>query len=291
VAQALSFALSRNSQTVDLSTNSISVQSGAQGLDAPGTDLLERRAAGIFGSFVTGLDAQARDIFLPLMLTASGLSGLADLRQQIFNVSRLGTAVRLTVTQADGTMRYIDGYRTGDNGASWESSTWTVTGIQKMGLKLRCPDPWFRGPQISYVFRTTPPQFFPLLPVSLGPSQIIGSVSELNTIGDVPSYPTWTITGPCTQVVATDVDSNRSWTLNATLQPGEQAIVRTDPRLAASGPMVTGPDGSSWWSKLAAPYDLWPLLPEQPQIQVTVTGLTSASSVVADVDPLYESAL
>lgn len=288
--ERLKFTLVRGARSLPL-TGAYQVQAGADGLDAGPTSLLERRSAGVYGAFAAGFDSDARDVFLPLLMRGTSLTHMAALRRALLDVCRTGQVVRLVVERPDGSTRWVEGYRVGDGG-SWDAGTWSVHGWQRWGLTLRCPDPWWRSDPVTWPFNySIGGGFFPLLPVALSPSRVSGEVSTLSMVGDVESYPTWTLTGPCTAVTATDMVRGRSWTVTGPLLAGQSATVRTDPRLAAEGPLVTGPDGSSWGSHLAAPFDLWPLGPEAPRIKVEIATAAPGAAVTAVVNPLWESVL
>lgn len=290
--ERLKFTLTRGPNRTLPLTGAYQVQVGVDGLDTGPTSLLERRSAGVFGSFAAGFDSDARDVFLPLLLRGMSVTHLKALRKALLtDMCRTGELVRLVVESPNGSLRWIEGYRVGDGGP-WGEGTFSVSGVQKIGLTLRCPDPWWRSDPVVWPFNYAGGGgFFPLLPVALSPSRVSGEVSTLDMVGDVESYPTWTLTGPLTAVTATDMVRGRSWTVTGPLLAGQSAIVRTDPRLAAEGPMVTGPDGSSWGSHLAAPFDLWPLGPEAPRIKVELATASTGASVTAVVNPLWESAL
>lgn len=290
--ERLLFSLTRGTRTLPL-TGRYQIQVGVQGFDVSASSVLERRAAGVSGTFVEGMDSGSRSVWLPILIRGRSLTELKALKRAVLDIALRGEPVLLVVTSPDGSRRFIEGYRLGGGNDTWDAGSWHVSGWQRWGLELHCPDPWWRSIPVEWRFPYGggPGGFFPILPVSLAPSQVTETVSTLEMVGDVESYPEWVITGPCTSVTATEVKSGRTWTLNAPLDAGQQVKVRTDPRDAAEGPMVVGPDGSDWYRYMAPPYDLWPLPVESPQVRIEMAGAATGSGVTAVVNPLWETAL
>jgi hypothetical protein len=264
-----------------------------QGLDTPASELIETLGAGLAGSIGEGITIGTRSVFLPIRIRGENFAELRALRAGLLAVTRLGQPVDLVVTVDDGDPRTITGYRVGDGSTSWQTDTFGVDGRQVLGLTLQCPDPWWRTDPVtfSWSYEGTGGAFFPLPPVSLAGSQVFGRRTVLNLLGNTDAYPAWELHGPFSAVTATDDLTGRTWTLTADVDTGEVVKVRTDPRLGRSEPLVLGPGGSSWISKVSPPYDLWPLGPESPSITISVTGATSDTKITATVTPLWEAAL
>lgn len=106
-----------------------------------------------------------------------------------------------------------------DNGESWVLSGHYVGGAEtqfgsdandhfcRWVITLNCPDPyWIRGASQSYTVNAgvTGRSIIPdLAELRLTSGQALGTLSVENS-GDVPSYPTWVITGPADSVVITN---------------------------------------------------------------------------------------
>lgn len=268
---------------------------GIEGLDQPASDLFQQRAAGQFGSYFRGVDVPAREIFLPLMVMRPTYQGMLDERDAYNALTSPynGDSVRITFTRPDGRQRFVDGYRVG-NAPTWDRGTWVPRiSWQKFGQTFVCPDPWWHGSAETVTW--SGPQdvdFFPITPVFLSSSVILGEPQTVTVRGDVIGYPFFQICGPCTSVTATHIESGRSWTFNIVLDGGydpECATINTDPRAAAEGPPVQGPDGMSAFEFLDPPYDLWPLPIGQQTVQLDVEGADSGTRVRMTVIALWET--
>lgn len=298
-AQIITLQLSRGSQVLDLplsanvSNHVWCVAPGIEGLDIPATEILENRLAGMFGSFYVGTDVPAREIFLPLMVRATDMLDWFA-KREVFNkltAPYADLSVRLTATRPDGTQRWIDTYRKAD-GVVWDLNTWIPRiAWQKFGVTFYAPDPWFRGTDVvkTWVNGGTAPNFFPILPVELAPSRILGQDVQVEVGGDIRTPPLWTISGPMTSITATHVDTGREWTLTAELDEGETAIVNTDPRAGVEAPRVQGPGGVSWWQYIEQPYDLWSLPIGTQTININVGGAGPTTAVEMRIPTLWET--
>lgn len=269
------------------------VAPGIEGLDIPASSLIQKRNAGMFGSFAAGIDVTAREIFLPLMVKAFNMSEWFE-RRNVYNKLTApyeDRTVRIWAHRPDGTSRWIDAFRTGD-APSWDLSTWIPRIFwQRFGQTFVCPDPWWRGEEavLSWASSGDAPVFFPITPVQLGPSQLFGDVHVVTVAGDVRAFPRWEITGPATEVTVTHVDTGNFWTLTGPLTAGQTAIVDTDPRAGVVAPRVQGPTGSSWWSHIEQPYNLWSLPPGDQRVTVEVAGVGTGTSVVMRIPSLWET--
>lgn len=297
-AQKLILTLERDGQSLDLPLSADvedhvwCVAPGIEGLDIPASSLIQKRTAGMFGSFGAGIDVQAREVFLPLMVRASNMSDWFA-KRDVFNKLTSpyeDLTVRITAHRADGTVRWIDGFRTG-NTPVWDLGTWIPRIMwQKFGATFVCPDPWWRGLDtvLEWKHSGVPPIFFPITPVRLSPSRLFGDDNQILISGDVRVFPRWEIDGPATSVTATHIETGNSWTLSATLLAGQTAIVDTDPRAGLATPRVQGPSGQSWWSNIEQPYNLWSVPPGSQTITIEVDGLDVGTAVRMSLPSLWE---
>ena len=299
MVDVIELELSRNDDTLALPLSATPghdwcVAPGIEGLDLPASKLLQERAAGQFGSYPRGVDVDAREVFLPLMVRANTLTQMLALRTTYNRLTAPyhGNSVRITATRPDGSYRWIDGFRVG-NAPVWDLRTWIpVISWQKFGQTFICPDPWWYSEPDVYVWALEIDSyevFFPITPVELVSAQIIGQPVSLFVDGDVISYPKFVITGSATEITATHIDTGREWVMEVTLADDEVLIVDTNPRLSET-PSVMGPDGSSWFQYMQPPYDLWSLPIGNQEIQVSVLGSSSATSVQMLLYPRWETA-
>jgi hypothetical protein len=270
---------------------------GIEGLDQPESSVFQQRSAGQFGSYFRGVDVPAREIFLPLMVRMPTYQTMLNERDAYNALTSPynDEPVRLVFTRPDGQQRHIDGYRAG-NAPTWDRGTWVPRiSWQKFGQTFICPFPWWSGPVLTATW--TGPEsvpFFPITPVFLSSSSVLGVPQTINVPGDVPAYPFWQICGPAESVTATHVETGRSWTFNLTLAGGydpECATIDTHPRSHShSGSAVKGPDGLSAFSSLEPPFDLWPIPSGQQTVQLDVTGADAGTIITMTIVSLWETA-
>jgi hypothetical protein len=301
VFEVISLTLSRDDQTLELPLTNVpghpwQVGPGVEGLDLPASKLLQERAASQFGSFHRGVDVDARDVFLPVMVRAASMSEWLELRATYNQLTSPyhGRSTRITATRPDNSQRWVDGFRVGD-APDWSLDNWIPRILwQKFGQTFVCPDPWWHSTADVYGWSIQPSVsgFFPLLPVNLSTSLVGGTPITIVVRGDIGSFPRFEIQGAATQITAQHVESGREWTLVAPVAGGanpETVIIDTDPRLV-DRPIVEGPDGSSWFKFLEPPYDLWTLPIGSQTVLVTALGADASTQVRLLVPPLWETA-
>lgn len=191
----------------------------------------------------------------------------------------------LTVYRSeDGSARSIDClYEDGWGGEANENVRYA-----NPTLTLLCPDGFWRGVNPQTIRREHGGVGTPYL--SPYPSVISGQVLGESTVandGDVEAYPSWVITGPATQITATNLTTGEAFTLTYTLLAGEQATITITPDRA----LVRGPAGQNLIGALNWPgASLWALLPGSNAVNFVVNGSASGTSVELSFYPRYETA-
>lgn len=187
----------------------------------------------------------------------------------------------LRVARPDGTAREIEAYYEdgwgGQGGENWLFANPVLT--------LYAPDGYWRDVAATVARRSYAPasSFFSPFPSITG-SNVLGD-TIINNPGDVTAWPTWTVTGPCTQVIATNATTGQSFTLSYVLLAGEQITITTD------RPTVRGPAGENIVSALNWPTAyLWGLAPGNNVIQFIAAGSSSGSAVELSFHARYEGA-
>lgn len=190
---------------------------------------------------------------------------------------------RLIVARPDGEARYIDClYEKGFEGEPGEDWLWSHPVIG-----FFCPDGSWRDVRPTVIKRSYSPTrsfFSPFL--SLSSSRVLGE-TVMHNPGDLPAWPEWTITGPATQIVATNHTLGQSFTLNAVLLAGEQVTISTD------RPMVRGPGGpdDNLVDQLNWPEcELWGLDAEDNHITFAVSGAGPGTDIQLLFYARYEGA-
>jgi hypothetical protein len=103
--------------------------------------------------------------------------------------------------------------------------------------------------------------------------------------GDVPSYPVWTLSGPFTDVTATNSTTGKTWKISYTAGVGEKLTLDTTPGVTSLVDLV----GTNRWDRLVSGYQLWPVVSGDNKITATIGGATAASVATMTYQPRYES--
>lgn len=237
------------------------------------------------GESVRHIRAQPARLTWPLHVWGETHQQFVDriraIRKAIMMTVHRGIPGTITVQRPDGSARYIEAFYEdgfgGEGGEHWLSANPVLT--------MFCPDGSWRDVDQVVERRTfgTPVSFFsPFLTVS--ESQVIGATT-INNPGDMTAWPTWTITGPCTSVTATNNSTEQSFVLTHTLIAGATATITTD------RPMVRGSAGENIADKLNWPAAyLWGLLPDANDIQFVVAGGSTGTAIELAFHPRYEGA-
>ena len=185
----------------------------------------------------------------------------------------------LGVQQPDGTQRLLECYVTAglDQPDTTDLPLWQTTWT----LTLTTQPYWIdvpanqQGP-IVFAAPTAGAGVPPMPPVLLSAATTLG-MATVDYTGDADTWPLWVVTGPGTPGV-TNLTTGLEWTLAVSVPEGDVWTIVTDP---AAGPSVTDQAGASQWAALAAadPRVLWPLVPGVNQLDVTLSGAETGSSV------------
>jgi hypothetical protein len=263
------------------------VQPGATGLDMPTYQVYADESPEIDGSAIRQIRAQARTIMLPVAVfsdvsRADFLARKRGLRRSLNPKLGAGT---LTITEADGSRRSIAAYY--QSGGEGDESV-DVAGMryQMVALVFVAPSPYWLGPPVHLDFQVAQSgSFFPLLPLTVADSQILGDTIISND-GDDVAYPVWTIRGPATSVVLTNVTSGLSLTLSQNLTSSDTVVIDTRERVQTV--LMNG--STNLWPKLATGSALWGLGPADNEVALTLAGASTSTLVSLDYQPRYLSA-
>ena len=264
----------------------VAVLPGPSGVGLAPTELFSAVVPDGIGSVYTGSRISDREVFLPLMVGATDYVSLRDNRRTLEAIVADGP-VRVSFRQPDsGATRTVEAYYTGglegDYGTDVAGRDW-----QTVGLTFRCLDPLAYGDQASQTwsvtgvarpFLSTTSAFFPVL---LGDS-LVGGVRVLRNAGDLDAWPVTVITGPGESLMLSNLTTGKSINL-----AGEITVpITIDTRRGVAD--VYDAAGEQW-SRVGLGSSLWPLVPGENRVQVSLTGATSASSVSMTWQPPYRS--
>ncbi len=204
-----------------------------------------------------------------------------SLRRAFLMTALRGLPGVLRVARPDGTAReidayYEDGFR-GEANENWLSANPVLT--------LLCPDGFWRDATSTVYTRTSGSAVSFLAPlVTISSAQVLGD-TVLTNPGDVDAWPEWTITGPMTELTATNNTSGLAFTLTHTRTAGQQITITTQ-RPSVRGPGDTNLVGALDWP---AAY-LWGLMPGDNDVEFLVAGGGSGTTIQIEFFPRYEGA-
>jgi hypothetical protein len=231
--------------------------------------------------FLTGLRADTREIFLPLLVRAESIMDALRLCARYWN-PRAG----------DGTLRVEDDlgrarilkcrYAGGLEGDDRNSGI----GWQRVGLRLRALNPYWQDEQYQdYVFVLDSPVLFfqsPFFPLHISKGTIDGNVT-VNNPGEVEAYPIITARGPLTYLEVRNVTAGKSMVFPAlSMTASDILVVDTRPDV-----LSVKLNGNNAFSLLSGSSSLWNIRPGSNQLKITTAGTSSSSSVTISFAARY----
>lgn len=202
-----------------------------------------------------------------------------QLRRAFMMTAHRGEPGWLTVARPDGSARRIAAlYEEGFGGEAGQMHRFA-----NPVLTLYCPDgAWLDEDEVvitrSY---STPVSFFsPFLTVSS--ASVLGATT-LDNDGDLPAWPTWTITGPMTSIIATNLTTSQNFTLTSTLTAGQTITITTDRPTVRDGAGHNIIGAINWPSA-----QLWGLQPGENSVNFQVTGAAAGTAIRLAFYPRYE---
>lgn len=276
-----------------LNTGSIDVVGGATGLGAPPAEPSVDKFPLSPGGRLRRVQRTPARISLPIYVrgsSESSLTALIDNLRYWFDPGNEATAQTgtLKVTRADGTVRARDCvYESGLEGAAE-----AVGGAGLYVVRLLAADPYWRDADdttITFAAGAQVAALFPFFPLVLSASGTYSQQSVLNS-GQAEAYPVWTITGPGSEIVLSNLTTGRTLTINHTLTSGETLTVDTRP-VPPNPYRVRDAYGNSLFRSVEPPYDFWPLAVGANVVSVSMAGTSGVSAFSFDYAAAYLGAL
>jgi hypothetical protein len=206
------------------------------GLGAVAVDIVTTEAAE-GGTVVDGVRTKSRAIAWPLRIRgATHLEFLTRWRTVVdlfVQTRRLGPG-RLRITRPDGTRREILAYYQAGLEGDPDDGLWTRASPV---VGLYCPDGLWRDvdPTVREWRQEAGQDYLNPFP-SFSAGQVIGAASLRND-GRADAWPTWTIRGPMTSLIAANLRRAETFTLTYALGAGQTMTMTTQPV------QVRGPGG------------------------------------------------
>lgn len=191
----------------------------------------------------------------------------------------------MTLTQPDGDSRtisvlYTDGME-GDESRDAAGARW-CTGV----ITFAAPSPYWYGGEVTHQWAiAVDASYFPFLPLTVGDSQVLGTVT-VNNRGDDDAFPVWTITGPATSVTLTNATTGQTLVLTRTITSTDTIVIDTRERRQTA--LLNGV--TNLWPNLSTASTLWPLEPDINDLTLTVDGATADTRVRMTYQPRYLAA-
>lgn len=235
------------------------------------------------GARIRHIQPMPRVMIWPVRVSApTHLEFVAAVRQiagAFTQTRRLGPGT-IRISRPDGTSREIEAHY--EAGISGEPGQSVVRDL--FAMSLFCEDPYWRDVTPTVVARafSAPLNYYdPYASISSG--QVLGETTIAND-GDVEAWPSWTITGPMTQLAATNHTTGEAFVLDATLLASQVATITTDP------PSVRGPGGVNWSGMLDWPDAvLWGLVPGANDVDFAVAGAAAGTRIELSYKRRYET--
>lgn len=268
-----------------MSDPSFRVVQGAKGYGTPPTNWLEDRVPQHDGAITRDVLYDTREIEVPLLIQASDyptlLSKTRLLRQWTNVKSGDGT---LQIAEPDGTTRQFtcrlkQGLE-GQEGQDVSGPTW-----RKVLLVFRTTSStpyanWPSALNFTYQQAAASATWFPIFPLVLGGAGIFAQPTLLNP-GDVEAEPIWTLTGPMTNPVLTNVTTGAKISLTLALLTGQTLTIDTRFRIKS----VIRNDGTKLFSALSNDSSLWTLAPGVNALTVVASSTSAASQLQLSFTP------
>lgn len=268
------------------------LQPGAKGLDMPGYQFSTDESPGIDGYVLRDVRAQGKEIILPLAFWAndSRQAYLARRRAFINSLNPKRGVGTLTLTQPDGDTRTTGAYYTGglegDESLDAAGERWCINAIT-----FGVPSPYWIGSAVTHTWKAgTSAEFFPVLPLVVGDSQVLGEVVVSNP-GDDVAYPVWTIEGPATEITLSNTvvdlisgeETVEELVVTRTITGADTIVIDTRERRQSA--LLNGT--TNLWPDLSDDSVMWPLREGDNLLNLVVDGSTSATSVSMTYQPRY----
>ncbi|MHC3450756.1 phage distal tail protein [Streptomyces prasinus] len=268
------------------------LQPGAKGLDMPEYAYATDESPGIDGYELRDVRAQGKEIILPIAFWAhDSRAAYKERRRRLINSLNPKRGVgTLTLTEPDGATRSIGAYYTGglegDESLDAAGERWCIN-----ALTFGVPSPYWIGGEVAHSWKAgSDAAFFPVLPLQVGDSQVLGEVTVTNP-GDDVAYPVWTITGPATSITLTNTLPNdpitgapvvRTLALTRTITGTDTVTIDTRERRQTA--LLNG--SANLWPDLGDS-ELWPLEEGENRLNLVVAGSTALTSVAMTYQPRY----
>jgi hypothetical protein len=259
---------------------------GTRGLRSVEYEVATQKYAGVDGEAVQAVRAVGNQPTVGLLIYADTEADFRARARGLRNAMRpkAGMGV-LGVRNSSGELRELACYCTGGFEGDEAPDVSAPGHWWKLALKFYAPVPWWQGdPQtVSLGLGAPTTNFFPMTPMTLAASAVQGSFSVDLSACDAPVPPTWTVNGPGSTLILTNVTTGRVIQVNTSLLSTDTLVINTAPGAQS----IRRGDGTNLMGSLASDPALWPLIEDVNNVTAQLTGATSASRITATYRPRY----
>ncbi|MBW2559214.1 MAG: phage tail family protein [Deltaproteobacteria bacterium] len=263
---------------------------GLLGGESPSFKFIEERFPGLYGSYVRQVDVEPRTLSIPIKIVDSNLADLKDrIRELVVALSPLLGLGKLKF-ETGSTVRYLDCYYSGGLEGSDSLDLWGFDWIKGL-IQFYAPFPYFYGNAIETIYELGSglEDFLtdPFFPMSIGESTVLGD-DIIDNIGQIESWPVWTITGPGSSITLTNEDTGEEISLTGagglTLASSEVIEIDTRPGYKS---ITKISNGANYFRYLSDASILWSLDSGSVNINTAVTSATSVTEILLSFKPFY----
>lgn len=209
-----------------------------------------------------------------------------ELRDTIYRMDPTRGIGRLRVIAPGGDSREIFCRVASGLGVSEVLSEDSAFYAQRIQATFLAHDPYWYSvgdTAIVYTGDVEAATFFPFFPLRLSAGSVFVDDNSVNNPGDLDAWPVWTIAGPGSNIVITNLTTSQQISLNTTVSGGQSVTIDTRP----GAKTVLNDDGTSLFSLMSATSVLFPLVRGDNHIQVAMDSTSASSSIRLAFRPRY----
>jgi hypothetical protein len=255
---------------------------GREGTDLPPFELVEDEVIGGEGSVIRGVRVLPRLVSVPIIMHSGTWARWRALQQTIAQaLNPVAGDGRLVFRHPDGTVRVLPArYVGGAEGTDLHDPAGLHYRLYPLKLRAVAPYALDADPiRLEWRSGASTGGFFPLHPVRLASSRVLGETNARNT-GHVQTSGVWTIHGPADGTAVLRHDGlGRELVLDLS---GAEALSEGDSRVVDMRPglqSIRDQNGQSRWRVRVGTPQMWPLLPGDNPLTLQVGGAETGTRV------------
>jgi hypothetical protein len=273
-----------NGDTITFDYSTYILTDGLRGFGIPTTKVRIQEAAtngGIFRHTKRGI----REVQLPIMTVGTDRADVETKLRRLSNVLQNSNgATTLTATYANGDVFTLGVYYAGGGETQFGQNANNTFAL--WAITLQAPNPFWSYATAQSVSLGTGSLGRGLLPklssLKLTPSSVVGTLTINNTIGDVVSYPIWSIYGPLNSGLQVLNSSSVGFTYNAAINDGDYITIDS------YNGKVTSSSGANLYSNLGPAPKFFTIPTGSSAVVVNGTGASSNTKVQVSYYPRRE---